>query len=188
MRRYFYIWAQRPLKLLIYKSKNCKYYHSLNILNNKINKLIHTIYKIYIKKYFIIFIIAYLNSYNIDINNNQLLYFLNKGNKNTNIINYIFKFNNDIKNKNNKIMLKDYLNIIDRLNTDENIDIIQKNEMKDKEIDEYRNRSSKFKIINDLDIYKKSNIKSYTPIKTRNIGSQKNKKNKKNLKINFNND
>ena len=176
LRRYFCIWAQRPLKLLIYKSKNCKYNHSLYLLKNKIKQLIHAIFKVYSKKYFFELIIYYLNTYNIDINNNQILYFLTKENENNNIISFILKQNNNFENINDKNKLKDYLNIIDRLNTNDNIDIINSNNINDKKKNEYRNKPSRFKIVNDLGTYKKVYTKSYTPIKARNIGIKKDKK------------
>ena len=174
LKRCFEIWSDRPINLLIYKSKNCKYYHSLKILNNKIKRLIQAILNAYIRKYFNILILEYLNINNIDINNNQILYFVNKGNKNINIINNILKYNYpeiDENNFNNRINLKDYINILEKLNTNENINIIknQKNENNKK----LANRKSKFKVENDINIYKKNKIKSYTPIKVRNNNKQK---------------
>ena len=134
LKYYFYKWSGLPLNLLIYKSKNNRYYHSLYILNNKIKILLHTISKVYIKKYFILLVIRYLYMCNIDINNIEILYFLNKGFNNFNIINDIFKYyhgkdhNNNENKINSKIKLINYLNILEKLDTNDNIDIIQNEE------------------------------------------------------------
>ena len=81
-----------------------------------------------------------------------------------------------ISSSNETKILNDYLNIIDRLNTNDNIDIINSNNINDKKKNEYRNKPSRFKIVNDLGTYKKVYTKSYTPIKARNIGIKKDKK------------
>ena len=162
LKRCFEIWSDRPINLLNYKSRNYKYYHSLKILNNKIKQLIHAILNVYIRKYFNILILEYLDINDIDINNNQILYFLNKGNKNINIINNLLKLNYpgiDMSiNNNNKINLKDYINVLEKLNTNENINIIQNQENENKKKLKYR--KSKFKVENDINIYKKNNIKA----------------------------
>ena len=131
LKYYFYKWSGLPLNLLIYKSKNNRYYHSLYILNNKIKILLLTISKVYIKKYFILLVIRYLYMCNIDISNIEILYFLNKGFNNFNIINDIFKYyyhdkeyNNEIK-INSKIKLVNYLHILEKFEANDNIDIIQ---------------------------------------------------------------
>ena len=166
LKYYFYIWSGMPLKLLIYKSNNPRYYHSLNILNNKIIRLIHSILNCFIKKYFYLLISRYLYDNNIDINNNHILNFLNNGGGNLKIINEIFKYNNNIEDRNNnKMNLIEFLNILEKLNNDENIDVIKNKEIKINEIN-HKKKNSNFKIINDIDIYKKNKVKNYTPIKT----------------------
>ena len=123
LRRYFYLWSNRPLKLLIYKSKNMKYYHSLNILNKNIKKMIETIYKIFMGDYFYILIIYYLYMNNIDIMNNKFLFFL-KNRKNSNLFIKIANIINKKKKEgdNNKMKIIDYFKSMDNMNSSEKID------------------------------------------------------------------
>ena len=123
LRRYFYLWSNRPLKLLIYKSKNMKYYHSLNILNKNIKKMIETIYKIFMGEYFYILIIYYLYMNNIDIMNNKFLFFL-KNRKNSNLFIKIANIINKKKKEgdNNKMKIIDYFKSMDNMNSSEKID------------------------------------------------------------------
>ena len=79
LRRYFFRWSNRPLKLLIYKSKSVKYYNSLIILNNNIKRLIKSIYNIFISRYYYILIINYSKINNDDIMNSKM--FLSFNNK-----------------------------------------------------------------------------------------------------------
>jgi hypothetical protein len=77
LRKYFYIWSKRPIKLLIYKNKSVKYYNSLFILNNNIKKLIKSIYDVFVSRYYYILIINYLSMNDIDVYNNKIFLLLN---------------------------------------------------------------------------------------------------------------
>ena len=118
LKRYFYIWSNRPLKLLIYKTKSVRYYNSLFALKNNIKRLIRSIYNIFIGKYFYIFIINYLNMNNIDIKNNKIFSFL----KNKNKLKLFYEISKNIpKNKGkdddiNKLTLIEYFKEFENLN------------------------------------------------------------------------
>ena len=118
LRRYFFIWSNRPLKLLIYKTKSTRYYNSLFVLKNNIQKLISTIYNIFIGKYFYIFIINYLYMNNIDIMNNKIFLFL----KNKNKLKLFYEISKNIPknerkdNSINKLTLVEYFKEFENLN------------------------------------------------------------------------
>ena len=118
LRRYFFIWSNRPLKLLIYKTKSTRYYNSLFVLKNNIQKLISTIYNIFIGKYFYIFIINYLYMNNIDIMNNKIFLFL----KNENKLKLFYEISKNIPknerkdNSINKLTLVEYFKEFENLN------------------------------------------------------------------------
>ena len=119
LKRYFYRWSNRPLKLLIYKTKSVKYYNSLFTLNNNIKKLIYSIYSVFISKYFYKLIINYLYQNNIDITNNKMFLFLNNKKK-LKLFHEISKNINQKKIENNELNIIEYFKQFENLNNDEN--------------------------------------------------------------------
>ena len=119
LKRYFYRWSNRPLKLLIYKTKSVKYYNSLFTLNNNIKKLIYSIYSVFISKYFCKLIINYLYQNNIDITNNKMFLFLNNKKK-LKLFHEISKNINQKKIENNELNIIEYFKQFENLNNDEN--------------------------------------------------------------------
>ena len=114
LRRYFFIWSNRPLKLLIYKTKSAKYYNSLFILNNNIKKLIKSIYDTFIYRYYYILIIYYLNKNGIDVANNKIFLLL----KNKHRLKMFFEISKNINHNNgkNKQNIVEYFKELENLN------------------------------------------------------------------------
>ena len=119
LKRYFYRWSNRPLKLLIYKSKSVKYYNSLITINNNIKKLIHSIYTIFISKYFYHLIINYLYSNNIDITNIKIFSALNNKKK----LKLCIEISKNLNQNNNQNDSNKNLNIVEFFKTLENSSI-----------------------------------------------------------------
>ena len=128
LKRYFYRWSNRPLKLLIYKSKSVKYYNSLITINNNIKKLIHSIYTIFISKYFYLLIINYLYTNNIDITNIKIFSAL----KNKKKLKLCIEISKNINQNNNQNDSNKNLNIVEFFKTLEN----SSNSLNDEEIEE----------------------------------------------------
>ena len=117
LKRYFFRWSNRPLKLLIYKTKSVKYYNSLNSLNNNIKKLIKAIYNIFITKYFYILIIYYLYLNKIDIKNIKIISLLNNKKK----LKMFYEISKNIHQNRETDDNLNKLNILDYFKTFENI-------------------------------------------------------------------
>ena len=121
LRKYFYIWSKRPIKLLIYKNKSVKYYNSLFILNNNIKKLIKSIYDAFISRYYYILIINYLSMNDIDVYNNKIFLLLNNKPR----LKMFFEIskninkNNEEQNNINKLNIVEYFKEFDNLNNNE---------------------------------------------------------------------
>lgn len=127
LKRYFYRWSNRPLKLLIYKTKSVKYYNSLFTLNNNIKKLIYSIYSVFISKYFYKLIIYYLHLNNIDITNNKIFIFLNNK-KRLKLFHEISKNMNQKKTENNKLNIIEYFQQFENLNNNKNLSFEEEEE------------------------------------------------------------
>jgi len=121
LRKYFYIWSKRPIKLLIYKNKSVKYYNSLFILNNNIKKLIKSIYDVFVSRYYYILIINYLSMNDIDVYNNKIFLLLNNKPR----LKMFFEIskninkNNEEQNNINKLNIVEYFKEFDNLNNNE---------------------------------------------------------------------
>ena len=117
LRKYFYIWSNRPIKLLIYKNKSVKYYNSLLILKNNIKKLITSIYDIFISRYCYILIINYLSMNDIDIYNNKIFLLLNNKPR----LKMFFEISKNMNKNNNEENDINKLNVIEYFKEFENI-------------------------------------------------------------------
>ena len=117
LRKYFYIWSNRPIKLLIYKNKSVKYYNSLLILKNNIKKLITSIYDIFISRYYYILIINYLSMNDIDIYNNKIFLLLNNKPR----LKMFFEISKNINKNNNEENDINKLNVIEYFKEFDNI-------------------------------------------------------------------
>ena len=127
LKRYFYRWSTRPLKLLIYKSKSSKYYNSLFTINNNIKKLFHSIYIIFIAKYFYQLILYYLFMNNINIINNKNLSFLNNKKK----LKLFIEISKNIEQNKKENYNKNNINIIEYFKALENLNINGNNTFKE---------------------------------------------------------
>ena len=132
LKRYFYRWSTRPLKLLIYKSKSPKYYNSLLVMNNNIKKLVHSIYVIFISKYFYHLILNYLYINDIDITNNEIFSLLNNKKKMKIYFEIVKNINQNNKHNDNK----NNLNIIEYFKALENLNNNKNNSSIEEEIEE----------------------------------------------------
>ena len=130
LRRYFFRWSNKPMKLLIYKSKSVKYYNSLFTLKNNIRLLIKSIYNTFVSKYYYMLIIYYLKMNNIDIMNSKIFLMLNNKQKLKTFIE-ISKTINIKKNNNalNKLNIVEYFKEFEKL--DNGFDLNHEEEIED---------------------------------------------------------
>ena len=132
LKKYFFRWSNRPLKLLIYKTKSVKYYNSLNALNNNIKKLIKAIYNIFITKYFYILIIYYLYLNKIDIKNIKIISLLNNKKK----LKMFYEISKNIHQNRETDDNLNKLNILDYFKTLENVNNSKSNSDSEEEKEE----------------------------------------------------